>query len=46
MIEVRQDILESFGLENRELREISYEDVTEQMIENGLEQYQDEDLEL
>ena len=35
MIEVRQDILESFGLERRELRAMFYEDVMEQMFENG-----------
>lgn len=35
MIEVRRDILESFGLERRELRAMFYEDVMEQMFENG-----------
>ena len=35
MIEVRQDILESFGLERRGLRAMFYEDVMEQMFENG-----------
>ena len=35
MIEVRQDILESFGLERRELRAMFYEEVMEQMFENG-----------
>ena len=35
IIEVRQDILESFGLERRELRAMFYEDVMEQMFENG-----------
>lgn len=35
MLEVRQDILESFGLERRELRAMFYEDVMEQMFENG-----------
>ena len=35
MIEVRQDILESFGLERRELRAMFYEDVMEQAFEVG-----------
>ena len=35
MLEVRRDILESFGLERRELRAMFYEDVMEQMFENG-----------
>ena len=35
MLEVRRDILESFGLERRELRAMFYEDVMEQMLENG-----------
>lgn len=35
MIEVRQDILESFGLERRELRAMLYEDVMEQAFEVG-----------
>lgn len=35
MIEVRTDILESFGLQQRELRAMVYEDVMEQMSENS-----------
>ena len=35
MLEVRQDILESFGLERRGLRAMFYEEVMEQMFENG-----------
>ena len=35
MIEVRQDILESFRLERRELRAMFYGDVMNQMLENG-----------
>jgi len=35
MIEVRQDILESFGLEHRELRAMVYEDVMDQAFEVG-----------
>ena len=35
MLEVRQDILESFGLECRELRAMFYEDVMEQAFEVG-----------
>lgn len=35
MIEVRQDILESFGLANRELRAAIYDDVMEQAFEIG-----------
>ena len=35
IIEVRQDILESFGLERRELRAMFYEDVMEQAFEVG-----------
>lgn len=33
MIEIRQDILESFGLEHRDLRAMVYEDVMEQAFE-------------
>lgn len=33
MIEARKDILESFGLEHRELRAMVYEDVMDQMFE-------------
>ena len=35
MLEVRRDILESFGLERRELRAMFYEDVMEQAFEVG-----------
>mgnify|MGYP000010374735 FL=1 len=35
MLEVRQNILESFGLERRELRAMFYEDVMEQAFEVG-----------
>ena len=35
MLEVRQNILESLGLERRDLREESYEYAMEQMFENG-----------
>ena len=35
MIEVRQDILESFHLAHRELRAMVYEDVMEQAFEVG-----------
>lgn len=35
MLEVRRNILESFGLECRDLRAMSYEDVMEQMFEKG-----------
>jgi len=35
MIEARTEILESFGLEHRELRAMVYEDVMEQMFEVG-----------
>ena len=39
MIEVRRDILESFGLERRELRAMFYEDVMEQAFEVGRQRW-------